>query len=235
MKEKLTSLFGTLLLVAFAVGCGWMAVEMFRQGAWVKGIFGVLGVLLFGSPLLIPLFSSPAKPEIVPRLVPQVDLPEDKEALLALARRVAGDDETTMQAVMESMENPEDFYLARVYADVEDRYGYDYVWDTYHDNPEALRAQGLLCVLTEAKAIAMFDWKEFSDNFVDEMVELRRVQLHHLPISEGLLDTAADVPHWCYALNELWQLLGYETMFIDINVDEYLVAVVPYPPNPYPR
>ena len=45
----------------------------------------------------------------------------------------------------------------------------------------------------------------------------------------------ADILHWCHALNEHWQSLGYETMFIDINADVYLVAVVPYSSNPYIR
>ncbi len=61
MKEKLINLCGTLLLIAFAAGCGWMAVEMFRQGAWMKGLFVALGALLFAAPLLVPPFSKPGR------------------------------------------------------------------------------------------------------------------------------------------------------------------------------
>ena len=55
MKEKLTEGCFMLVLIAFVVlGCT-MAVEMFQQGAWVKGIIGVLGVLIFGFPFAWPV------------------------------------------------------------------------------------------------------------------------------------------------------------------------------------
>lgn len=235
MKEKLINLCGTLLLIAFAAGCGWTAVEMFRQGAWMKGLFVALGALLFAAPLLVPPFSKPATPEVVPPLVPEVDLPEDEESLLALARQVAGDDEGTMRVVMESLENPETFYPARAMASGEYATDYREMWEAFHDKPDWLRSEGLRYVLTEAKAIVMFDWKDSLDAFVDGMQELRRVRCHRLPVPEDMLDEAADIPHWCHALNGLWQPLGYETMFIDTKADEYLVAVVPYSPNPYIR
>ena len=69
MKEKLVNVCGKLVGVALVVLFGWGAVEMFRQGAWVQGTICVAGMLLFGAPLVIPLFSRPAEPEPVP-LVP---------------------------------------------------------------------------------------------------------------------------------------------------------------------
>ena len=64
------------------------------------------------------------------------------------------------------------------------------------------------------------------------MLVLRRVQAHNLPVPQEHFDELADIPHWCNALNELWQPLGYNVMFIDTKGDEYLVAVVQYTPSP---
>lgn len=228
MKEKITNAFVTLLLIAVAVGCGWLAVEMFSQGAWIKGILCMLGVLLFGAPLLVPLFSAPASQEPQEQLqVLKVPLPQGSEALLDLARQVAGDDEHLMRAVEESLEAPETFYRGRVEADIEDRYNYFELWDAHHDNPEMLRREGLLNVLAEMKAVVMFDWKDSLETFVDEMQELRRVQRHHLPIAGVLPEGCSNIPHWCHALNEQWLPLGYQTMLVDTLGDEYWVGIVP--------
>ena len=102
----------------------------------------------------------------------------------------------------------------------------------YHDQPDVLCSEGLLFVLAEAEVIAMFDWKEGLEEFVWQTIDLRRAQANNLPVPQEHFDEQADIPHWCNALNELWQPLGYNAILIDRESDEYVVAVVPYTPSP---
>ena len=231
MKEKLMNVCGKLLFAAFVVFFFWGAVEMFRQGAWISCTICVMGVLLFGGPLVVSRISGPAVSESVP-LVSQIDLPTDKDSLRELAKLVAGEEADVMQTVEQLLESPEAFYSAQTMRDGEYKGEYCEIWEFYHDKPDLLYSEGLRFVLEEAKVIAMFDWKEMLEEFVDQMTELRRVQAHGLPVPKEQLDEAADIPHWCHALNELWQPLGYNVMFIDTKGDEYIVAVVQYTPSP---
>jgi hypothetical protein len=231
MKEKLMNVCGKLLFAAFVVFFFWGAVEMFRQGAWISCIICVMGVLLFGGPLVFSRISSPAVSESVP-LVSQIDLPTDKDSLRELAKLVAGEEADVMQTVEQLLESPEAFYSAQTMRDGEYKGEYCEIWEFYHDKPDLLYSEGLRFVLEEAKVIAMFDWKEGLEEFVGQMTDLRRVQAHNLPVPQEHFDEQADIPHWCNALNELWQPLGYNVMFIDTKGDEYLVAVVQYTPSP---
>ena len=231
MKEKLMNVCGKLLFAAFVVFFFWGAVEMFRQGAWISCIICVMGVLLFGGPLVVSRISSPAVSESVP-LVSQIDLPTDKDSLRELAKLVAGEEADVMQTVEQLLESPEAFYSAQTMRDGEYKGEYCEIWEFYHDKPDLLYSEGLRFVLEEAKVIAMFDWKEGLEEFVGQMTDLRRVQAHNLPVPQEHFDEQADIPHWCNALNELWQPLGYNVMFIDTKGDEYLVAVVQYTPSP---
>ena len=231
MKEKLTEGCFMLVLIAFVVLGSTMAVEMFQQGAWVKGIIGVLGALFFGFPLLGPFLLS-AAPDTKPLpFVPQIDLPTDKDSLRELAKKLAGEEADVMQTVEQLLESPEAFYSAQTMRDGEYKGEYCEIWEFYHDKPDLLYSEGLRFVLEEAKVIAMFDWKEGLEEFVWQMTDLRRVQAHNLPVPQEHFDELADIPHWCNALNELWQPLGYNVMFIDTKGDEYLVAVVQYTPS----
>lgn len=231
MKEKLMNVCGKLLFAAFVVFFFWGAVEMFRQGAWISCTICVMGVLLFGGPLVVSRISSPAVSESVP-LVSQIDLPTDKDSLRELAKLVAGEEADVMQTVEQLIESPEAFYSAQTMRDGEYKGEYCEIWEFYHDKPDLLYSEGLRFVLEEAKVIAMFDWKEALEEFVNQMTGLRRVQAHNLPVPQEHFDELADIPHWCNALNELWQPLGYNVMFIDTKGDEYLVAVVQYTPSP---
>ena len=231
MKEKLMNVCGKLLFAAFVVFFFWGAVEMFRQGAWISCTICVMGVLLFGGPLVCSRISSPAVSESVP-LVSQIDLPTDKDSLRELAKLVAGEEADVMQTVEQLLESPEAFYSAQTMRDGEYKGEYCEIWEFYHDKPDLLYSEGLRFVLEEAKVIAMFDWKEALEEFVGQMTDLRRVQAHNLPVPQEHFDELADIPHWCNALNELWQPLGYNVMFIDTKGDEYLVAVVQYTPSP---
>lgn len=231
MKEKLMNVCGKLLFAAFVVFFFWGAVEMFRQGAWISCTICVMGVLLFGGPLVVSRISSPAVSESVP-LVSQIDLPTDKDSLRELAKLVAGEEADVMQTVEQLLESPEAFYSAQTMRDGEYKGEYCEIWEFYHDKPDLLYSEGLRFVLEEAKVIAMFDWKEGLEEFVWQMTDLRRVQAHNLPVPQEHFDEPADIPHWCNALNELWQPLGYNVMFIDTKGDEYLVAVVQYTPSP---
>ncbi len=231
MKEKLMNVCGKLLFAAFIVFFFWGAVEMFRQGAWISCTICVMGVLLFGGPLVFSRISSPAVSESVP-LVSQIDLPTDKDSLRELAKLVAGEEADVMQTVEQLLESPEAFYSAQTMRDGEYKGEYCEIWEFYHDKPDLLYSEGLRFVLEEAKVIAMFDWKEGLEEFVGQMTDLRRVQAHNLPVPQEHFDELADIPHWCNALNELWQPLGYNVMFIDTKGDEYLVAVVQYTPSP---
>lgn len=231
MKEKLMNVCGKLLFAAFVVFFFWGAVEMFRQGAWISCTICVMGVLLFGGPLVVSRISSPAVSESVP-LVSQIDLPTDKDSLRELAKLVAGEEADVMQTVEQLLESPEAFYSAQTMRDGEYKGEYCEIWEFYHDKPDLLYSEGLRFVLEEAKVIAMFDWKEALEEFVGQMTDLRRVQAHNLPVPQEHFDELADIPHWCNALNELWQPLGYNVMFIDTKGDEYLVAVVQYTPSP---
>jgi len=231
MKEKLMNVCGKLLFAAFVVFFFWGAVEMFRQGAWISCIICVMGVLLFGGPLVVSRISSPAVSESVP-LVSQIDLPTDKDSLRELAKLVAGEEADVMQTVEQLLESPEAFYSAQTMRDGEYKGEYCEIWEFYHDKPDLLYSEGLRFVLEEAKVIAMFDWKEGLEEFVGQMTDLRRVQAHNLPVPQEHFDEQVDIPHWCNALNELWQPLGYNVMFIDTKGDEYLVAVVQYTPSP---
>ena len=65
MKEKLTEGCIMLVFIAFVVLGSTMAVEMFQQGAWVKGIICVLGALFFGFPLLGPFLPCGTRYETV--------------------------------------------------------------------------------------------------------------------------------------------------------------------------
>lgn len=231
MKEKLMNVCGKLLFAAFVVFFFWGAVEMFRQGAWISCTICVMGVLLFGGPLVVSRISSPAVSESVP-LVSQIDLPTDKDSLRELAKLVADEEADVMQTVEQLLESPEAFYSAQTMRDGEYKGEYCEIWEFYHDKPDLLYSEGLRFVLEEAKVIAMFDWKEALEEFVGQMTDLRRVQAHNLPVPQEHFDELADIPHWCNALNELWQPLGYNVMFIDTKGDEYLVAVVQYTPSP---
>ena len=231
MKEKLMNVCGKLLFAAFVVFFFWGAVEMFRQGAWISCTICVMGVLLFGGPLVVSRISGPAVSESVP-LVSQIDLPTDKDSLRELAKLVAGEEADVMQTVEQLLESPEAFYSAETMRDGEYKGEYCEIWEFYHDKPDLLYSEGLRFVLEEAKVIAMFDWKEGLEEFVGQMTDLRRVQAHNLPVPQEHFDELADIPHWCNALNELWQPLGYNVMFIDTKGDEYLVAVVQYTPSP---
>ena len=231
MKEKLMNVCGKLLFAAFVVFFFWGAVEMFRQVAWISCTICVMGVLLFGGPLVVSRISSPAVSESVP-LVSQIDLPTDKDSLRELAKLVAGEEADVMQTVEQLLESPEAFYSAQTMRDGEYKGEYCEIWEFYHDKPDLLYSEGLRFVLEEAKVIAMFDWKEGLEEFVWQMTDLRRVQAHNLPVPQEHFDELADIPHWCNALNELWQPLGYNVMFIDTKGDEYLVAVVQYTPSP---
>ena len=232
MKEKLTEGCFMLVLIAFVVLGSTMAVEMFQQGAWVKGIIGVLGALFFGFPLLGPFLLS-AAPDTKPLpFVPQIDLPTDKDSLRELAKKLAGEEADVMQTVEQLIESPEAFYSAQTMRDGEYKGEYCEIWEFYHDKPDLLYSEGLRFVLEEAKVIAMFDWKEALEEFVGQMTDLRRVQAHNLPVPQEHFDELADIPHWCNALNELWQPLGYNATFIDTDGDEYIVAVVQYTPSP---
>ena len=231
MKEKLMNVCGKLLFAAFVVFFFWGAVEMFRQGAWISCTICVMGVLLFGGPLVVSRTSSPAVSEPVP-LVSQIDLPTDKDSLRELAKLVADEEADVMQTVEQLLESPEAFYSAQTMRDGEYKGEYCEIWEFYHDKPDLLYSEGLRFVLEEAKVIAMFDWKEALEEFVGQMTDLRRVQAHNLPVPQEHFDELADIPHWCNALNELWQPLGYNVMFIDTKGDEYLVAVVQYTPSP---
>lgn len=231
MKEKLMNVCGKLLFAAFVVFFFWGAVEMFRQGAWISCTICVMGVLLFGGPLVVSRISSPAVSESVP-LVSQIDLPTDKDSLRELAKMLAGEEADVMQTVEQLIESPEAFYSAQTMRDGEYKGEYCEIWEFYHDKPDLLYSEGLRLVLEEAKVIAMFDWKEALEEFVGQMTDLRRVQAHNLPVPQEHFDELADIPHWCNALNELWQPLGYNVMFIDTKGDEYLVAVVQYTPSP---
>jgi hypothetical protein len=231
MKEKLMNVCGKLLFAAFVVFFFWGAVEMFRQGAWISCTICVMGVLLFGGPLVVSRISSPAVSESVP-LVSQIDLPTDKDSLRELAKLVAGEEADVMQTVEQLLESPEAFYSAQTMRDGEYKGEYCEIWEFYHDKPDLLYSEGLRFVLEEAKVIAMFDWKEGLEEFGGQMTDLRRVQAHNLPVPQEHFDELADIPHWCNALNELWQPLGYNVMFIDTKGDEYLVAVVQYTPSP---
>lgn len=230
MKEKLMNVCGKLLFAAFVVFFFWGAVEMFRQGAWISCTICVMGVLLFGGPLVVSRISGPAVSESVP-LVSQIDLPTDKDSLRELAKLVAGEEADVMQTVEQLLESPEAFYSAETMRDGEYKGEYCEIWEFYHDKPDLLYSEGLRFVLEEAKVIAMFDWKEALEEFVGQMTDLRRVQAHNLPVPQEHFDELADIPHWCNALNELWQPLGYNVMFIDTKGDEYLVAVVQYTPS----
>ena len=234
MKEKLVNVCGKLLGAALVVWFGWGAVEMFRQGAWVQGAISVAGMLLFGALLVTSLFSRPAEPEPVP-LVPQIDFPTNKDSSRELAKWVASEDADVMQMVEELLASPEAFCSAQATRDGEYADEYREVSEFYHDKPDLLCSEGLRLVLEETKVIAMFDWKEMLEEFVDQMTELRRVQTHGLPVPKEQLDEAADIPHWCHALNELWQPLGYQAILLDTKGDEYLVAVMHYTSHPpYP-
>ncbi len=234
MKEKLVNVCGKLLGVALVVWFGWGAVETFRQGAWVQGVISVAGMLLFGALLVTSLFSRPAEPEPVP-LVPQIDFPTNKDSSRELAKWVASEDADVMQMVEELLASPEAFCSAQATRDGEYADEYREVSEFYHDKPDLLCSEGLRLVLEETKVIAMFDWKEMLEEFVGQMTKLRRVQTLGLPVPKEQLDEAADIPHWCHALNELWQPLGYQTILLDTKGDEYLVAVMHYTSHPpYP-
>ena len=114
MKEKLTEGCIMLVFIAFVVLGSTMAVEMFQQGAWVKGIICVLGALFFGFPLLGPFLPS-AAPDTKPLpFVPQVNLPTDKDSLRELAKMLAGEEADVLQTVEELLESPEAFYSAQI-------------------------------------------------------------------------------------------------------------------------
>ena len=232
MKEKLTEGCIMLVFIAFVVLGSTMAVEMFQQGAWVKGIICVLGALFFGFPLF-GLFLPSAKPDTITLpFVPRVDLPTDKDSLRELAKMLAGEEADVMQTVEELLESPEAFYSAQITRDGWYNDAYVETWDLYHDQPDVLCSEGLLFVLVEAEVIAMFDWKEGLEEFVWQTTDLRRAQANNLPVPQEHFDEQADIPHWCNALNELWQPLGYNAILIDRESDEYVVAVVPYTPSP---
>lgn len=204
------------------------AISMIKNGAYIKGGFLLFAVLLVVIPVLIGLFSKSKKNADKEQHIPQIPVPTANDKLIELVKCVTNNNAEMVENVLNMIKDPEGFCKTEIENNPEQPYDYnDYLLDLHRDNNIALLHIVTLYALGNAKFVVNFDWKDDLETFLYGIRNLKCFKENNLPIDEAALSTLNDIPQQCFYLNEQWKSIGFQTVFIDTNSDEYWVAIVP--------
>ena len=228
MKDRLISgCFSVASLIIFIVML-LSAISMIKNGAYIKGGFLLFAVLLVVIPVLIGLFSKSKKNADKEQHIPQIPVPTTNDKLIELVKCVTNNNAEMVGNVLNMIKDPEGFCKTEIENNPEQPYDYnDYLLDLHRDNNIALLHIVTLYALGNAKFVVNFDWKDDLETFLYGIRNLKCFKENNLPIDEAALSTLNDIPQQCFYLNEQWKSIGFQTVFIDTNSDEYWVTIVP--------
>lgn len=204
------------------------AISMIKNGAYIKGGFLLFAVLLVVIPVLIGLFSKSKKNADKEQHIPQIPVPTTNDKLIELVKCVTNNNAEMVGNVLNMIKDPEGFCKTEIENNPEQPYDYnDYLLDLHRETNIALLYIVTLYVLGNAKFVVNFDWKDDLETFLYGIRNLKCFKENNLPIDEAALSTLNDIPQQCFYLNEQWKSIGFQTVFIDTNSDEYWVTIVP--------
>lgn len=228
MKDKLINgCFSVAIVIIFIVML-LSAISMIKNGAYIKGGFLLFAVLLVVIPVLIGLFSKSKKNADKEQHIPQIPVPTTNDKLIELVKCVTNNNAEMVGNVLNMIKDPERFCKTEIENNPEQPYDYnDCLLDLHRDNNIALLHIVTLYALGNAKFVVNFDWKDDLETFLYGIRNLKCFKENNLPIDEAALSTLNDIPQQCFYLNEQWKSIGFQTVFIDTNSDEYWVAIVP--------
>ena len=228
MKDKLINgCFSVAIVIIFIVML-LSAISMIKNGAYIKGGFLLFAVLLVVIPVLIGLFSKSKKNADKEQHIPQIPVPTTNDKLIELVKCVTNNNAEMVGNVLNMIKDPERFCKTEIENNPEQPYDYnDCLLDLHRDNNIALLHIVTLYALGNAKFVVNFDWKDDLETFLYGIRNLKCFKENNLPIDEAALSTLNDIPQQCFYLNEQWKSIGFQTVFIDTNSDEYWVTIVP--------
>lgn len=228
MKDKLISgCFSVVIVIIFIVML-LSAISMIKNGAYIKGGFLLFAVLLVVIPVLIGLFSKSKKNADKEQHIPQIPVPTTNDKLIDLVKCVTNNNAEMVENVLNMIKDPERFCKTEIENNPEQPYDYnDYLLDLHRETNIALLHIVTLYALGNAKFVVNFDWKDDLETFLYGIRNLKCFKENNLPIDEAALSTLNDIPQQCFYLNEQWKSIGFQTVFIDTNSDEYWVTIVP--------
>lgn len=228
MKDKLINgCFSVAIVIIFIVML-LSAISMIKNGAYIKGGFLLFAVLLVVIPVLIGLFSKSKKNADKEQHIPQIPVPTANDKLIELVKCVTNNNAKMVGNVLNMIKDPEGFCKTEIENNPEQPYDYnDYLLDLHRETNIALLHIVTLYVLGNAKFVVNFDWKDDLETFLYGIRNLKCFKENNLPIDEAALSTLNDIPQQCFYLNEQWKSIGFQTVFIDTNSDEYWVTIVP--------
>lgn len=204
------------------------AISMIKNGAYIKGGFLLFAVLLVVIPVLIGLFSKSKKNADKEQHIPQIPVPTTNDKLIDLVKCVTNNNAEMVENVLNMIKDPERFCKTEIENNPEQPYDYnDYLLDLHRETNIALLHIVTLYALGNAKFVVNFDWKDDLETFLYGIRNLKCFKENNLPIDEAALSTLNDIPQQCFYLNEQWKSIGFQTVFIDTNSDEYWVTIVP--------
>lgn len=228
MKDKLISGCISVVIVIIFIVMLLSAISMIKNGAYIKGGFLLFAVLLVVIPVLIGLFSKSKKNADKEQHIPQIPVPTTNDKLIELVKCVTNNNAEMVGNVLNMIKDPEGFCKTEIKNNPEQPYDYnDYLLDLHRDNNIALLHIVTLYALGNAKFVVNFDWKDDLETFLYGIRNLKCFKENNLPIDEAALSTLNDIPQQCFYLNEQWKSIGFQTVFIDTNSDEYWVTIVP--------
>ena len=228
MKDKLISGCISVVIVIIFIVMLLSAISMVKNGAYIKGGFLLFAVLLVVIPVLIGLFSKSKKNADKEQHIPQIPVPTTNDKLIELVKCVTNNNAEMVGNVLNMIKDPEGFCKTEIENNPEQPYDYnDYLLDLHRDNNIALLHIVTLYALGNAKFVVNFDWKDDLETFLYGIRNLKCFKENNLPIDEAALSTLNDIPQQCFYLNEQWKSIGFQTVFINTNSDEYWVTIVP--------
>ena len=228
MKDKLISGCISVVIVIILIVMLLSAISMLKNGAYIKGGFLLFAALLFVIPIFIGLFSKSKKNADKELPMPKIPVPTTNDKLIDLVKRVTNNDAEMVGNVLNMIKAPEGFCKTEIENNPEQPYDYnDYLSDLHRDNNISLLHIVTLYALGNAKFVVNFDWKDDLETFLYGIRNLKCFKENNLPIDEAALSTLNDIPQQCFYLNEQWKSIGFQTVFIDTNSDEYWVTIVP--------
>lgn len=228
MKDKLISGCISVVIVIILIVMLLSAINMLKNGLYIKGALLLFGVLLFVLPIFIGLFSKSKKSADKEPPVPKIPVPTTNDKLIELVKCVTNNDAEMVGNVLNMIKDPEGFCKTEIKNNPEQSYDYnDYLFDLHRDNNIALFYIVTLYVLGNAKFVVNFDWKDDLETFLYGIRNLKCFKENNLPIDEAALSALSDIPQQCFYLNEQWKSLEFQNVFVDTNSDGYWVAIVP--------
>ena len=228
MKDKLISGCISVVIVIILIVMLLSAISMLKNGLYIKGALLLFGVLLFVLPIFIGLFSKSKKNADKEQHIPQIPVPTTNDKLIELVKCVTNNNAEMVGNVLNMIKDPEGFCKTEIENNPEQPYDYnDYLLDLHRETNIALLHIVTLYALGNAKFVVNFDWKDDLETFLYGIRNLKCFKENNLPIDEAALSTLNDIPQQCFYLNEQWKSIGFQTVFIDTNSDEYWVTIVP--------